>query len=326
MPPLSIKRPANRKNFQKAKLFSPGRLTLSLGRHAAALIRRRGSPAARLHGECKPRRPRCQPAPITPGPRTGVRSSWPAWQRLEQWLVAAQIPYAVFGSVAAAAWIDQGTSLDFDRPGARHPVESIPDIDLLVPRASLDRVKRYARAARGSDFPVSIDTFWSECWIDFRPGSQLSYLTHREVRVPGAALSCSLLLQRRCWDSRSLCSTRGRCCTCTTPSALTRRKDAPRITALTEALATGTLASRFTGQEYQAFGSFMLARRRRYPLFSAAKRAWVMFTDALPPRASQALTHHVQLRANAVFRMLNRRQGRRLRRCHRQAGAQPYVV
>ena len=104
--------------------------------------------------------------------------------RLEQWLVAAQIPYAVFGSVAAAAWIDQGTSLDFDRPGARHPVECIPDIDLLVPRASLDRVKRYARAARDSDFPVSIDNFWSECWIDFRPGSQLCYLTHREVRVP----------------------------------------------------------------------------------------------------------------------------------------------
>jgi len=67
---------------------------------------------------------------------------------LEQWLGAAQIPYAVFGSVAAAAWIDQGTSLDFDRPGAREPAERIPDIDLLVPRASLDRVKGYARAAR----------------------------------------------------------------------------------------------------------------------------------------------------------------------------------
>ena len=44
MPPLSIKRPANRKNFQTAKLFSPGRLTLSLRRHAAALIRWRGAP------------------------------------------------------------------------------------------------------------------------------------------------------------------------------------------------------------------------------------------------------------------------------------------
>lgn len=245
--------------------------------------------------------------------------------RLEQWLVAAQIPYAVFGSVAAAAWIDQGTSLDFDRPGARHPVECIPDIDLLVPRASLDRVKRYARAARDSDFPVSIDNFWSECWIDFRPGSQLCYLTHREVRVPARselfAPSTAWLLgqQVAVLDPRTLLHMYH-------TVGVARRKDALRITALTEGLATGTLASRFTDQECQAFGSFMLARRRRYRLFSAAKRAWVMFTDALPPRASQALTHHVQLRANAVFRVLNRRQGRRLRGCQGQAGAQPYVV
>ena len=52
-----------------------------------------------------------------------------------------------------------------------------------MPRASLNGVKGYAQAARRGDFPVSIDTFWSECWIDFRPGSQFSYLTHREVRI-----------------------------------------------------------------------------------------------------------------------------------------------
>jgi len=73
---------------------------------------------------------------------------------LEQWLANDQIPYAVFGSMAAAAWTDQGMSLDFDRPGARDPAERIPDIDLLVPRSSLDKVKRYARAARCSEFPV----------------------------------------------------------------------------------------------------------------------------------------------------------------------------
>ena len=31
-------------------------------------------------------------------------------ERLEQWLGAEQIPYAVFGSVAASAWTDQGAS------------------------------------------------------------------------------------------------------------------------------------------------------------------------------------------------------------------------
>src|SRR6266851_3617163 len=48
--------------------------------------------------------------------------------RLERWLTREQIPYAVFGSVAASAWIDRGVSLDFDRPGARDPAERIPDI------------------------------------------------------------------------------------------------------------------------------------------------------------------------------------------------------
>jgi hypothetical protein len=67
-------------------------------------------------------------------------------------------------AAARSCWPARASSLAtaasaFNRPGARHPVDSIPDIDLLVPRGSLDRVKRYARAARYSDFPVSIDTF-----------------------------------------------------------------------------------------------------------------------------------------------------------------------
>ena len=53
----------------------------------------------------------------------------------------------------------------------------------------------------------------------------------------------------------------------------------------------------------------MAARRRRYPVFFAVKQAWVMLLDALPPATSQALTHHVQLRADETFRMLNHRQG-----------------
>ncbi len=86
--------------------------------------------------------------------------------------------------MAASAWIDYGASLNFNRPGARDPAERVPDIDLLVPRASLTAVKPYASVSRRAEFPVSIDTFWSECWIDFRPGAERSYLTHRRVRLP----------------------------------------------------------------------------------------------------------------------------------------------
>ena len=245
--------------------------------------------------------------------------------QLEHWLASEEIPHAVFGSVAATAWIDRGVSLDFDRPGARDPAERIPDIDLLVPRASLDRVKRYARAARCGEFPVSIDTFWSECWIDFRPGSQFSYLTHRKVRLPVPTglftpSAVPLLGQEiAALDPRTLLHMYG-------AVGVARRKDVPRIAALDAALASGALASRFTSQDCQAFVGFMAARRRRYPVFFAAKHAWVALLDALPPSASQALTHHVQLRANETFRMLNRRQGHRSRRCQEQPGTQPDVV
>lgn len=192
-------------------------------------------------------------------------------QRLKRWLAAEQIPHAVLGSVAAAAWTDQGASLDFDRPGARHPAERIPDIDLLVPRDRLDQVKGYARVARLGDFPVSIDMFWSECWIDWRPGSPLSYLTHRKIRVPMhtellTPSAASLLGQLiAVLDPRTLLHIYG-------TVAVTRRKDAPRIAALAQALASCTLTSRLTDQDCQAFGTFRLARHRRYPLSFAVKR------------------------------------------------------
>ncbi len=151
--------------------------------------------------------------------------------QLEHWLASQQIPYAVFCSVAAAAWTDRGVSLDFDRPGARHPSERIPDIDLIVPRNSLASVDGYARVARRGGFPVSIDTFWSECWIDFRPGSPFSYLTHREVRIlvptrlftPSAA---PLLGQQvAALDPCTLLHMYG-------AVGVARRKDVPRIAAL----------------------------------------------------------------------------------------------
>lgn len=253
------------------------------------------------------------------------RSSFSAClARLEQWLASEQIPYAVFGSVAAAAWTDQGMSLDFDRRGARDPAERIPDIDLLVPRSSLDKVKRYARAARCNEFPVSIDTFWSECWIDFRPGSQFSHLTHRKVRISVLtelfAPSAGPLLGQEvsAVDPRVLLHMYG-------TVGVTRRKDVPRTTALTAALASGALASRFDDHDCEAFTSFMTARRRRYPLFFAAKRAWVVLLDTLPPGVSAALNHHIQLRANKAFRTLNR-YGHLSRRCQEQAGTQPEVV
>jgi hypothetical protein len=226
---------------------------------------------------------------------------------LDQWLTGHLIPYAIFGSVAASAWTDQGASLDFDRPGARDPAERIPDIDLLVPRASLPAVRAYARAARSGAFPVSIDTFWSACWIDFRPGQEHSYLTHRRVGLPVRTVvftPCTASLFGHgitVLDPLTLLHLYG-------TVGVTRRKDTLRIIALTAATKT-TAPARFTGTDCEAFTRFRHARRRRYPLFFAAKHAWVMLLDALPPAIAHALIHHVQQRANHAFRLITSRAG-----------------
>ena len=241
------------------------------------------------------------------GPLTGQALFLVALARLEQWLAREQIPYAVFGSVAACAWTDQDVLLDFDRPGARDPAERLPDIDVLVPRASIGAVRSYASAVRRSALPVIIDTFWAECWIDFRPGAERSYLTHRAVRL---AVPTELFTPRATsflgqdvavLDPRTLLHIYG-------TVGVVRRKDEPRISGLADALASRAIDSRFSDRDFQAFASFMLARHHRYRLFFVAKHAWVILLDALPSSISQALNHHVQLRVNRVFRLMNRRR------------------
>ncbi|MGH3265267.1 MAG: hypothetical protein ACRDNS_25105, partial [Trebonia sp.] len=226
---------------------------------------------------------------------------------LQRWLDAEQIPYAVLGSVAVTAWTDEGTSLAFNRPGARNLSEAVPDIDLLVPRVSVKRVKQHMREIERDSFPVHVDTFWPEFWIDFRPGSAISYLTHGEIRVP---VPTSLF-------SPSAAPVLGESVAALDPRVLlflyrtldvVRRKDAPRIAALTDGLLSGALASRFTDQDCEVITVFAVARRQRYPLFIAAKRAWAVLTDALPPQVTQAINHYAQPVGKMAFRLLHTRR------------------
>ena len=56
----------------------------------------------------------------------------------------------------------------------------------------------------------------------------------------------------------------------------------------------------------------------------------MVLLDVLPAGIAQALSHHVQLRANEVFCLMNRRQGQasgiRSGRRQEQPGAQPDVI
>jgi hypothetical protein len=103
---------------------------------------------------------------------------------LQSWLRQEDIPYAVVGSVAVSAFVDEGASADFERSRAHHESQKIPDVDLLVPRQALERVKMYASGSKTSEFPVKVDTVAGECYIDFRPTERRSYLTHGEISFP----------------------------------------------------------------------------------------------------------------------------------------------
>ena len=68
---------------------------------------------------------------------------------------------------------------------------------------------------------------------------------------------------------------------------MARHKDTPRIAALTEALTSGALTSRFTDQDCQAFDTFALARTRRYPmLLDGQHKECEAFVDPADPHES----------------------------------------
>jgi hypothetical protein len=90
-----------------------------------------------------------------------------------------------------------------------------------------------------------------------------------------------------------------------------RCKDAPRIAALAEGLLSGALTSRFTDEDCEAIAVFTAARRQRYPLYIAAKRAWAVLTDTLPPQVMQAINHHAQPLGKKALRLLHRRHALR---------------
>ena len=102
----------------------------------------------------------------------------------ELWLRGEGIPHVLIGSLACWAHTGHGAAPVFGRLEAFSAVQRCPDIDVLVPRAALDAVGEYARAARSGPFPVAIDASGAACFIDLRPRSEHSFLTHRRLRFP----------------------------------------------------------------------------------------------------------------------------------------------
>lgn len=210
--------------------------------------------------------------------------------RLQDWLHASRIPFVIVGSLAVAAYTGDSQRLDFSREHAHDPTQRVPDIDLLVPRTALPLVHPYALAARTrARVPVHVDTFMAETYLDLRPGEQWSYLTHRALRMPA---STALFAPRRAMllghelvtiDPRVLLHT------VATVHPVIRKKDAPKIAELAEAIRSGRAVTDFSDRDCRVFARFMEMSWERYPMFMAATGVWKRTLDALPPGAAQAL-------------------------------------
>lgn len=225
---------------------------------------------------------------------------------LQQWLRTEGFPFVIVGSLACAAWTGQDSLARFSRPGGFGRTQRYPDVDVLVPRTAVAAVARYSRTARSGPLPVAVDVSGAACFIDLRPGSEMSYLTHRQLQFP---VPTKLFTPRparvagteiMAVDPRVLLYTFG------TIGGIIRRKDAVKITALSGALETGTAVSRFTKRDCAVFAEFVAERDRRYPHY----RAFVHLVDEVlataPPSAASSIRYFVMPAAKATVAKMNR--------------------
>lgn len=193
----------------------------------------------------------------------------------------------------------------FDRPEAFSAVQRWPDIDLLVPRAALNAVRKYARAARNGPFPVAIDASSAACFIDLRPDCGQSYLTHRRLRFPvpsdlfAPQSACLAGIEIRTIDPRVLLHTFG------TIGGIIRRKDGPKIWALAEALESGVAVSRFRADDCAVFARYAEERDSRYPRYRSFVRLADEMLEALPPAASSGVRQWMMPAAKRTLALLN---------------------
>ncbi|MGL5859197.1 MAG: hypothetical protein ACRC35_12495 [Angustibacter sp.] len=225
---------------------------------------------------------------------------------LQAWLRHQEIPYAIIGSVAVSAFVDAGASADFARSHAYHESQKIPDVDLLVPRSALERAQRYAAESKDAEFPVKIDTVAGECYIDYRPTQDRSYLTHGDLSFPvpsalfGPHQATFLGQEITTIDPRVLLHTFG------TIGGVVRKKDVPKIVSLAGTIGSGTAVSSFTEDQCSVFSRYAIARKHRYPVFIASKQTWEGLLARLPAKATRAIEHHVSPWAQKAIGRMNR--------------------
>jgi hypothetical protein len=225
---------------------------------------------------------------------------------LQQWLRTEGIPFMIIGSLACAAWTGQDSLARFTRPGGLSRIRRYPDIDVLVPRTAVAAVIRHARTVRSSVFPVAVDVSGAACFIDLRPDSDMSYLTHRQLRYPVPSrlfAPCPASVAGTgitALDPRVLLHTFGAI------GGVVRRKDAVKVAALAGALETGAAVSMFTELDCAVFAAFTAERDRRYPHYRGFVRLVDELLEAAPPGIASSIRSVVMPAAKATVATMNR--------------------
>ena len=103
--------------------------------------------------------------------------------RTQEWLDSQGVAYRIIGSVAADSYIDSpdGTILNFNEEDTGTLAERVPDIDLIVPRGRLAKVRQFRDSiSKEVKLGLAIPTQF----IDFRPDEATSFMTHNDRRFP----------------------------------------------------------------------------------------------------------------------------------------------
>jgi hypothetical protein len=166
-------------------------------------------------------------------------------------------------------------------------------------------VVRNRRTPTSGASPVAIDVSGAACFIDLRPRSEHSYLTHRRLRFP---VPSDLFAPQPAWlegveiatiDPRVLLHTYG------TIGGIVRRKDVPKVTALAGALESGAAVSRFSEDDCAVFARYAEERDSRYPHYRAFVRLVDEMLEALPPAASSGVRYWLMPAAKRTLARLN---------------------
>jgi len=198
--------------------------------------------------------------------------------RTQEWLNDQDIEYRIIGSVAASSYLDTPgqTSLNFSRTGASTLAERVPDIDLIVPRGRLLEARSY----RDSRSDVKLGLALPTRFIDFRPGEQVSYLTHNK-RVFPVRTDVFSPVQNEFLDVPI---------TTVSPATLVhtyysiRERDREHITRLT-ALAREQAVSEGDGDPYAGFREFSDDWKHHPSFMDLSIQATTHMLEALPPPA-----------------------------------------